>query len=223
MGGYPPGLPPLQGPVDGLVSMGSMQPLHPGGPPPHHLPPGVPGLPGIPPPGKNIILIHSLISFFFILFPPSATSSRRHLLPMVARLPSLRIPELSAVGPILHLSRWPTATCALCICYLAAAQDALQRSDLYISRSRRHGSLSDTCLKSFEATTSYQWIASPESYIKVLFTPGAFLHLLKFLSHRVFIVESLTCTISSSSTALLRWSQNSILKLFRNSLLCSRT
>ncbi|XP_063131382.1 protein polybromo-1 isoform X10 [Rattus norvegicus] len=51
MGGYPPGLPPLQGPVDGLVSMGSMQPLHPGGPPPHHLPPGVPGLPGIPPPG----------------------------------------------------------------------------------------------------------------------------------------------------------------------------
>ncbi|XP_047632337.1 protein polybromo-1 isoform X4 [Phacochoerus africanus] len=51
MGGYPPGLPPLQGPVDGLVSMGSMQPLHPGGPPPHHLPPGVPGLSGIPPPG----------------------------------------------------------------------------------------------------------------------------------------------------------------------------
>lgn len=68
MGGYPPGLPPLQGPVDGLVSMGSMQPLHPGGPPPHHLPPGVPGLPGIPPPGKNIILIHSLISFFFYSF-----------------------------------------------------------------------------------------------------------------------------------------------------------
>lgn len=65
MGGYPPGLPPLQGPVDGLVSMGSMQPLHPGGPPPHHLPPGVPGLPGIPPPGKNFILIHSLISFFY--------------------------------------------------------------------------------------------------------------------------------------------------------------
>ena len=148
MGGYPPGLPPLQGPVDGLVSMGSMQPLHPGGPPPHHLPPGVPGLPGIPPPGKNIILIHSLISFFNILFPPSATSSRGHLLPMVARLPSLRIPELSAVGPILHLSRWPTTTCALV--YLAAAQDALQRSDLYRSRSRRHGSLSDTCLKSFE-------------------------------------------------------------------------
>ncbi|XP_057342569.1 protein polybromo-1 isoform X6 [Manis pentadactyla] len=51
MGGYPPGLPPLQGPVDGLVSMSSMQPLHPGGPPPHHLPPGVPGLPGMPPPG----------------------------------------------------------------------------------------------------------------------------------------------------------------------------
>ncbi|KAK2491406.1 hypothetical protein MC885_013165, partial [Smutsia gigantea] len=50
MGGYPPGLPPFQGPVDGLVSMSSMQPLHPGGPPPHHLPPGVSGLPGMPPP-----------------------------------------------------------------------------------------------------------------------------------------------------------------------------
>ncbi|XP_010127377.1 PREDICTED: protein polybromo-1 [Chlamydotis macqueenii] len=49
--GYPPGLPPLQGPVDGIVSMGSMQPLHPGVPPPHQLPPGMPGIPGIPPPG----------------------------------------------------------------------------------------------------------------------------------------------------------------------------
>lgn len=68
MGGYPPGLPPLQGPVDGLVSMGSMQPLHPGGPPPHHLPPGVPGLSGIPPPGKNFILLHSLISSSYSLF-----------------------------------------------------------------------------------------------------------------------------------------------------------
>ncbi|KAM9094676.1 protein polybromo-1 isoform 21-T27 [Sarcophilus harrisii] len=51
IGGYPPVLPPLQGPVDGIVSMGSMQPLHPGVPPPHHLPPGMPGIPGIPPPG----------------------------------------------------------------------------------------------------------------------------------------------------------------------------
>lgn len=85
MGGYPPGLPPLQGPVDGLVSMGSMQPLHPGGPPPHHLPPGVPGLPGIPPPGKNFILIHSLISYSYSPFPPSASCSRRHLLPIVGR------------------------------------------------------------------------------------------------------------------------------------------
>ncbi|XP_074692501.1 protein polybromo-1 isoform X5 [Strix aluco] len=49
--GYPPVLPPLQGPVDGIVSMGSMQPLHPGVPPPHQLPPGMPGIPGIPPPG----------------------------------------------------------------------------------------------------------------------------------------------------------------------------
>ncbi|XP_073208512.1 protein polybromo-1 isoform X2 [Lepidochelys kempii] len=51
IGGYPPVLPPLQGPVDGIVSMGSMQPLHPGVPPPHQLPPGMPGIPGIPPPG----------------------------------------------------------------------------------------------------------------------------------------------------------------------------
>ncbi|XP_038628001.1 protein polybromo-1 isoform X5 [Tachyglossus aculeatus] len=51
IGGYPTVLPPLQGPVDGIVSMGSMQPLHPGVPPPHHLPPGMPGIPGIPPPG----------------------------------------------------------------------------------------------------------------------------------------------------------------------------
>ncbi|XP_053233534.1 protein polybromo-1 isoform X4 [Podarcis raffonei] len=48
LGGYPPGLPTLQGPVDGIISMGSMPPLHPGVPPPHQLPPG---MPGIPPPG----------------------------------------------------------------------------------------------------------------------------------------------------------------------------
>lgn len=58
--GYPPVLPPLQGPVDGIVSMGSMQPLHPGVPPPHQLPPGMPGIPGIPAPGKSLILIPSL-------------------------------------------------------------------------------------------------------------------------------------------------------------------
>nr|XP_056719228.1 protein polybromo-1 isoform X2 [Euleptes europaea] len=45
IGGYPPVLPPLQGPVDGIVSMGSMQPLHPGVPPPLQLPPGMPGIP----------------------------------------------------------------------------------------------------------------------------------------------------------------------------------
>ncbi|XP_060621852.2 protein polybromo-1 isoform X6 [Anolis sagrei] len=48
MGGYPPVLPPLQGPLDGIISMGSMPPLHPGVPPPHQLPPG---MSGIPPPG----------------------------------------------------------------------------------------------------------------------------------------------------------------------------
>ncbi|XP_032996595.1 protein polybromo-1 isoform X6 [Lacerta agilis] len=48
LGGYPPGLPTLQGPLDGIISMGSMPPLHPGVPPPHQLPPG---MPGIPPPG----------------------------------------------------------------------------------------------------------------------------------------------------------------------------
>ncbi|XP_069823224.1 protein polybromo-1 isoform X4 [Dendropsophus ebraccatus] len=48
IGGYPPGLPPMQGPVDGIVSMGSMQPHHHGVlPPPHLLPPGIPGIPGI--------------------------------------------------------------------------------------------------------------------------------------------------------------------------------
>ncbi|XP_043563793.1 protein polybromo-1 isoform X3 [Chiloscyllium plagiosum] len=41
IGGYPQGMPPLQGPVDGMASLGSMQPLHPGVPPPPHLPPGI--------------------------------------------------------------------------------------------------------------------------------------------------------------------------------------
>ncbi|XP_035245110.1 protein polybromo-1-like isoform X3 [Anguilla anguilla] len=48
------GLPmlPLQGPVDGIVSMGSMPPHHMGLPAlPHHLPPGVSGFPGMPYPG----------------------------------------------------------------------------------------------------------------------------------------------------------------------------
>ncbi|XP_044158017.1 protein polybromo-1 isoform X1 [Bufo gargarizans] len=49
IGGYPPGLPPMQGPVDGIISMGSMQPHHHGVlPPPHLLHPGIPGIPGIP-------------------------------------------------------------------------------------------------------------------------------------------------------------------------------
>ncbi|XP_020652343.2 protein polybromo-1 isoform X5 [Pogona vitticeps] len=54
IGGYPPVLPPLQGPVDGIVSMGSMPPLHPGVPPPHQLPPGMPAIlpPGVM--GQNV-------------------------------------------------------------------------------------------------------------------------------------------------------------------------
>ncbi|NXC43237.1 PB1 protein, partial [Penelope pileata] len=54
IGGYPPPLPPLQGPVDGIVSMGSMQPLHPGVPPPHQLPPGMPGIPAPGVIGQNV-------------------------------------------------------------------------------------------------------------------------------------------------------------------------
>ncbi|XP_077308332.1 protein polybromo-1 isoform X2 [Lithobates pipiens] len=47
IGGYPPGLPPMQGPIDGIVSMGSMQPhLHGVVPPPHLPPHGIPGFPG---------------------------------------------------------------------------------------------------------------------------------------------------------------------------------
>uniref|UniRef100_A0A8C3HYN5 Protein polybromo-1 n=1 Tax=Chrysemys picta bellii TaxID=8478 RepID=A0A8C3HYN5_CHRPI len=69
IGGYPPVLPPLQGPVDGIVSMSSMQPLHPGVPPPHQLPPGMPGIPGIPPPGKNVH-IHSLFHLHMGLLGP---------------------------------------------------------------------------------------------------------------------------------------------------------
>ncbi|XP_069499275.1 protein polybromo-1 isoform X3 [Ambystoma mexicanum] len=52
MGGYPPGMPPFQGPVDGMINMGSMLPHHHGVlPPPHHLLPGMHGLPGISLPG----------------------------------------------------------------------------------------------------------------------------------------------------------------------------
>ncbi|XP_075689905.1 protein polybromo-1 isoform X4 [Rhinoderma darwinii] len=48
IGGYPPGLPPMQGSIDGIISMGSMQPhLHGVVPLPHLLPPGIPGIPGI--------------------------------------------------------------------------------------------------------------------------------------------------------------------------------
>uniref|UniRef100_A0A8C3V641 Protein polybromo-1 n=1 Tax=Catharus ustulatus TaxID=91951 RepID=A0A8C3V641_CATUS len=68
--GYPPVLPPLQGPVDGIVSMGSMQPLHPGVPPPHQLPPGMPGIPGIPPPGCLGAGVFPAVPCMGILGPP---------------------------------------------------------------------------------------------------------------------------------------------------------
>ncbi|XP_075177852.1 LOW QUALITY PROTEIN: protein polybromo-1 [Anomaloglossus baeobatrachus] len=62
IGGYPPGLPPMPGPVDGIISMGSMQPLHHGViPPPHLLPPGIPGIPGIPLQGKIVITAFHLL------------------------------------------------------------------------------------------------------------------------------------------------------------------
>ncbi|KAG7478017.1 hypothetical protein MATL_G00075940 [Megalops atlanticus] len=52
VGACGPHMMPLQGPVEGMVSMGSMPPHHMGVPAlPHHLPPGVPGFPGMPYPG----------------------------------------------------------------------------------------------------------------------------------------------------------------------------
>uniref|UniRef100_A0A8C5R7N0 Protein polybromo-1 n=1 Tax=Leptobrachium leishanense TaxID=445787 RepID=A0A8C5R7N0_9ANUR len=49
IGGYPPGLPPMQGSVDGIINLGSMQPHHHGViPPPHLLPPCIPGISNIP-------------------------------------------------------------------------------------------------------------------------------------------------------------------------------
>ncbi|XP_075431131.1 protein polybromo-1 isoform X10 [Ascaphus truei] len=49
IGGYPPILPPMQGPIDGIISMGSMQPHHHGVfPPPHLLPPGMQSIQSIP-------------------------------------------------------------------------------------------------------------------------------------------------------------------------------
>lgn len=56
IGGYLPGLSPMQGPIDGIVSMGSMQPhLHGVVPPPHLPPHGIPGFPGFQVQGKNIL------------------------------------------------------------------------------------------------------------------------------------------------------------------------
>ncbi|KAM4023077.1 LOW QUALITY PROTEIN: protein polybromo-1 [Anomaloglossus baeobatrachus] len=74
IGGYPPGLPPMPGPVDGIISMGSMQPLHHGViPPPHLLPPGIPGIPGIPLQGKIVITAFHLLRHRLcigLLIPP---------------------------------------------------------------------------------------------------------------------------------------------------------
>ena len=129
MGGYPPGLPPLQGPVDGLVSMGSMQPLHPGGPPPHHLPPGVPGLPGIPPPGKNFILLHSLISSSYSFFLPQPVVPGGTCCPLWPGLSSLRIPGMSAAGPVPLFEQAAQHLCPWAPGSLAAAEDTWQRPD----------------------------------------------------------------------------------------------
>ncbi|XP_018617666.1 protein polybromo-1-like isoform X1 [Scleropages formosus] len=52
MSGYGPPIMPMQGPLEGMVGMGSMPPHHMGVPAmPHHSPPGVPGFPGMPYPG----------------------------------------------------------------------------------------------------------------------------------------------------------------------------
>ncbi|XP_030632413.1 LOW QUALITY PROTEIN: protein polybromo-1 [Chanos chanos] len=54
MGTYGPPMLPLQGPVDGMVSMAPMPPHHMGMPAlPYHLPPGMPRFPGMPYPGMN--------------------------------------------------------------------------------------------------------------------------------------------------------------------------
>ncbi|XP_041130256.1 protein polybromo-1-like isoform X3 [Polyodon spathula] len=54
MGGYGLPMQPLQGPVDGMLSMGSMQPHHLGvSPLPHHLQPGMPGIPDLSYSGVN--------------------------------------------------------------------------------------------------------------------------------------------------------------------------
>ncbi|XP_056129440.1 polybromo 1, like [Lampris incognitus] len=53
MGGYGPPYMPMQGPHEGLLGVAPMPPHSLGGPPlpPHHLQQGIPGYPGIPPPG----------------------------------------------------------------------------------------------------------------------------------------------------------------------------
>lgn len=125
MGGYPPGLPPLQGPVDGLVSMGSMQPLHPGGPPPHHLPPGVPGLPGIPPQGKNFILIHSLISPSCSFLLPQPVVLGGNCCQLWLGFPHWESQSYQQQGLSCTLSKWPST----CVLTMAATQDTWQRPD----------------------------------------------------------------------------------------------
>uniref|UniRef100_A0A8C5WLC8 Protein polybromo-1 n=1 Tax=Leptobrachium leishanense TaxID=445787 RepID=A0A8C5WLC8_9ANUR len=57
IGGYPPGLPPMQGSVDGIINLGSMQPHHHGViPPPHLLPPCIPGISNIPLQERSILV-----------------------------------------------------------------------------------------------------------------------------------------------------------------------
>lgn len=50
MGAYGHPYMPMQGPHEGLLGMGPMPPHHMA---PHHLPPGMPGYPGMPHPGKD--------------------------------------------------------------------------------------------------------------------------------------------------------------------------
>lgn len=150
MGGYPPGLPPLQGPVDGLVSMGSMQPLHPGGPPPHHLPPGVPGLPGIPPPGKNFILICSLISSshsFSSLNQSFQVAPAAHCDQAFSYWKS----EMWAAGPVMCIEQMAPAPVSLCSWLPCSSVDHMTEARLSRLRGRRHALLSslkqyDMCL-----------------------------------------------------------------------------
>lgn len=221
MGGYPPGLPPLQGPVDGLVSMGSMQPLHPGGPPPHHLPPGVPGLPGIPPPGKNFILIHSLISFFysfsslsqFFQEAPAAHGGQASLTKN-PRAVSSRAHPTCWTGDLLYY---------LCPCASATWQQHRMhcRGQTHRPRSRRRDSLSDRiCLKSLEGHSllsvncQFRVIYKSTFYSEYISSPG-----------EILTSQGLHYRVPAPSLPQQPFKGDhrmAYVKLFRNPLLCNK-